>query len=218
VINFKCSKCQELLQASESIVSEILVCPKCGQRNIVPDTNEPSVTVGLVTIEQLNLAAWLSIISAALSIPLFLFGFYRGEQNPFSFVVSILMAGIAVYILVIFKKLLNNRFNFRKTDSLIMFVIMLNIAGVIIAHLPGSIVLIGILYFICFGIVNIAFGIKLLDLPNNLYGLLKPFSYGLIILGLCSASIIGVFLALLVSMVLDVILAMIFFRSAKGEK
>ncbi len=43
MIKFKCGKCGENLEAPQSTVNEILQCPECGQKVIVPDNQEPPI-------------------------------------------------------------------------------------------------------------------------------------------------------------------------------
>ena len=74
------------------------------------------------------------------------------------------------------------------------------------------------LALIPFGIIFIVFAIKLLRLPDNLFGLLKPFSYTSIATGFCFATIFLIPLGLVASTIADMILAIIFFRFVgKGE-
>ena len=59
------------------------------------------------------------------------------------------------------------------------------------------------------------FAVKILSLNNNFYGLLIPFAFTIIATGLCFATVILLPLALLISVVSDVILGIIFFRAAE---
>jgi hypothetical protein len=69
--------------------------------------------------------------------------------------------------------------------------------------------------FIPFGILAIMFGVRLLLIPDKLYGLMKPFSYTLIVGGVCFITVILSPAGYITSAVSDVILGIIFFRAAE---
>lgn len=65
------------------------------------------------------------------------------------------------------------------------------------------------------GVISIVFAVKLLHLPDDLFGLLTPFSYTIIASGMCYASIILSPLGIIGEAAAGVILGMIFFRAAE---
>ena len=72
-----------------------------------------------------------------------------------------------------------------------------------------------ILTFIPFGILDIMLGTRLLQIPGNLYGLLKPFSYILITSGVCFITVILSPVGYTAEAVSDGMLGIIFFRAAE---
>jgi len=66
------------------------------------------------------------------------------------------------------------------------------------------------------GVIHILFGIRILHLPEDLFGLLKPFSYLSIAIGICSVTFILLPLGLIIEAVSYVILGMIFFRATEA--
>jgi hypothetical protein len=172
-----------------------------------------------ITREQLNLAGWCSVISAVVTIPIVVISLILAEDEDIvsqTVVISLTLIGngLFVYEFVVFKKLLNFHFGFGDADTLISVLIWANIIGSVISLLPlseGGVTMTG-LALIPFGIIFIVFAIKLLRLPDNLFGLLKPFSYTSIATGFCFATIFLIPLGLVTSTIADIILAIIFFR------
>jgi ABC-type proline/glycine betaine transport system permease subunit len=68
---------------------------------------------------------------------------------------------------------------------------------------------------IAFGILSIMFATRLLRLSENLYGLLKPFSYTQIVSGICLVTVFLLPVAILAGAIADVVLGVIFFRAAE---
>jgi hypothetical protein len=180
-----------------------------------------------ITKERLNLAGWLSITNAIFTIPSIVMSMFLektgGEGARISQAILICVSlGLLFYVLSSFKKLLNDRFQFRKVDAYISLLIWGNIVlGVLdllslgIRRLEFLVSILPIISFIILGIISILFGIKLLRLPDNLYGLLKPFSYLAIVSGVCFVTVILAPLGVIAGVVEDVILGIIFFRAAE---
>jgi hypothetical protein len=59
------------------------------------------------------------------------------------------------------------------------------------------------------------FATRLLRLPGNLYGLLKPFCYITIVSGICFITVLLSPVGIIAGAVADVILGVIFFRAAE---
>jgi len=180
-----------------------------------------------ITKERLNLAGWLSITNAIFTIPSIVMSMFlektRGDGARISQAILICVGvGLLVYVLLSFKKLLNDRFQFHRVDPYISLLIWGNIVlGVLdllslgIRGLEFLVSILSIISFIIFGIISILFGIKLLRLHDNLYGLLKPFSYLAIVSGVCFVTVILALLGVIAGVVEDVILGIIFFRAAE---
>jgi hypothetical protein len=177
---------------------------------------------------QMRLAGWLSIINAVLTIPLAVISFALGtrsgqESQVISVILTVASAFLFTYIMSSLKSLLGQCYRFHETDGLITALIVLNVVlavvsilGEIIAPLKTTIAWLLVISIVPLGVIFIVFAIKLLRLQDNLYGMLKPFSYLSIATGVCFATIVLLPLGLLTSIVTDILLGMIFFRVAEG--
>lgn len=176
-----------------------------------------------ITKERLNFAGWLSITSAVLTV-IFLATILKaveGSQDT-KILFTLISMGLFVYIFSSLKKLLNFRFKFHEVDTYISVLIWGNVALSIFSILssgPGeeqtALSNLLVIASVIFEILFIVFAIRMLRLSDNLFGLLKPFSYTTIASGICIASIIFIPLGLIASAASDVILGMIFFRAAE---
>jgi hypothetical protein len=180
-----------------------------------------------MTAERLRLAGWLSITNAVLTIPSVALELARHTSAAaYEVKIGSLLLGIAglllsIYILVALKELLNTRFGFHDTDTLISIFIWATIAltaitifGVVFPELEEATRFVVVTVVVPLGVVMIVFGRKLTRLPNTLHGLLKPFAYAQIASGFCFATVMLAPLGVLASAVGDVILGMIFLRVA----
>ena len=122
-------------------------------------------------------AGWLCLASAVLIAPTIALGFFLDyiarsypAANVLQILLSILFCALGVYILYIFKNLLNLRYQFHLTDNLILTLIWINIIITILGFLKYFVPEVGIgrltlgimvitLFFIM-GIINIGFGTK----------------------------------------------------------
>ncbi len=181
-----------------------------------------------------RLAGWLAISSAALLIPgLILFLIYDIKPDklalllPFATLLMAVQTIFSIYALYRFKSYLNEYFDFHEVDILIIALICGNIAisftslsARIVLFLFGLprlmvmvpaisiIVLIGIPTAIC----GIIFSVKLLNLQNNLHGLLKPLAYTNIAACLFFLTILLGSVGLLIAAACDVMLGIIFLK------
>jgi hypothetical protein len=179
-----------------------------------------------MTQDRLRLAGWLSILNAVLTIPSAVMGFIMGFKNiaP-NFVVivlSVLSILIFIYILLTFKELLNSYFNFYNVDTIIAMFIWANVfvtgANIVPLFLPEYKVKIGIftlMFMLLNGILHIMLGAKLLKLKDDLFGLLKPFSYLTIATGILCMTIVLLPLGMITDVISSILLAIIFFRATK---
>jgi hypothetical protein len=179
-----------------------------------------------MTKGQLNLAGWLSITSALFTIPSIVMSWFLESMEGTGARLSrtILTAvglGLFLYVISSLKKLLNSRFRFRDVDIYISLLIWGNVILCIVSLLSlGSrriefvLSYLSMIAFIAFGILSIMFATRLLRLSDNLYGLLKPFSYTQIVSGICFITVFLSPVGIVVGAVADVILGVIFFRAA----
>ena len=180
-----------------------------------------------ITKDQLNLAGWLSITSAIFTVPHIAMSIYferiGGPGAKLSqAIMTVVALGLMIYILLSFRKLLNTRFQFHGVDITISLLILGNVILSILSFLSlwsrRLEILVGTLSiaaFIPFGILAIIFATRLLRIPDRLYGLLKPFSYTLMVTGVCFITVFLSPVGYIASAVSDVILGIIFFRAAE---
>jgi hypothetical protein len=175
------------------------------------------------------LAGWLAITAAVILVPEIGLSLLLDKISATYPGVKVLLAwlniiglAISVYILYMFRDLLNERYNFHGTDTLIMILIWTNVTFAfvgllgLISELTTVMSVVVMVLFVPFGIVNIIFALSLLKLKDDLFGLLKPFAYTTMAAGICGASIILAPLGLLAAITSLFIQGMIFLR-AKEE-
>ena len=180
-----------------------------------------------ITKEKLNLAGWLSITNALFAIPSIAMSWFLDSMDGIGPIISqailtMVSLGLFLYIISSLRKLLNIRFEFHDVDIYISMLIWGNVALAALSILSlGSKELewvnkyLSIAAFIFFGILSILFARRLLRLPGNLYGLLKPYCYITIGSGICFITVFLAPLGIIVGAVTDVILGVIFFRAAE---
>lgn len=182
---------------------------------------------------QYALAGWLAIISAILVVPEIVLSvlseFISPYLNLFVLLVHTVSLIVGIYILYMFRQLLNRQFSFHRADVLIITLIVANVVFFVIGvaeiaadtmNMTGERILslITIILFVPFSIVTVAFGVVLLKMKDDLFGLLKPFAYTTIGSGICGATIILVPLGLLAALVALVMQGMIFLRAGRDAE
>jgi hypothetical protein len=148
-----------------------------------------------------TLAGWLAIAQAVLLVPQVLVASAIGllsvshpAVDAFVATMSIVGLAVGVYVLYMFRRLLNDRFNFHGVDVLITALILVNCIAVLLGlagMIEGLEVSVGIItaaLLVLYGIVSAVFGIKLFKLEDNLFGLLIPFALLTIASGVCIAT------------------------------
>jgi hypothetical protein len=130
-----------------------------------------------------------------------------------------------VAITLMFKRFLNRVFSFHIADkSIDLMVIASIVAGIVILggicypEIKEAAQMVALVMMVIQGVVQIQFGYKLLQVPNNLGGLLKPFCYLNMATGVCIASIVLMLVGVVLSAVSDLMLATIYFSIAKELK
>jgi hypothetical protein len=180
-----------------------------------------------MTKERLNLAGWLSITNALFAVPsVAMYLFLETDKGPGAKLAQALLTivglGLVVYVLSSFRRLLSSRFQFHEVDLYISLLIWINIAISILSLLalasdifeePMNVF--STISLMAQGIVLIMFATRLLRLPANLYGLLKPYACITIVGGICAIVIFLFWAAIIAGAVTDVILGIIFFRAAE---
>ncbi|MDO9069873.1 MAG: hypothetical protein Q7W05_15650 [Deltaproteobacteria bacterium] len=183
-----------------------------------------------LTSKTLKTGGLLAMASAFLSLPLAYLSFkLAGSTNSYANEIQtfIQTSGTLIFVTIILylKRLLNSLFKFHDTDK--------NFGLMIIASMATGAVTIGIFSFptlkesletvviailVFQGIVQVQFGYKLLKLPDDLSGMLKPFCYANMATGILLASIILIPIGILASAISDLMLGTIFFNISKSLK
>jgi hypothetical protein len=176
-------------------------------------------------------AGWLAIAQAVLVLPqiaLAVFVEILSESFPVAniFLVMMKITGVAVgiYVLYMFKRLLNERYNFHKTDIPIILLIGVNVFFFIIGiigMIPSWEIAVGIatlVFLVPFSILEIVFAALLLKLDDDLFGLKQPFAYVTIAGGICGITVVLIPFYMLASLIALVIQGMIFLRAKEDHE
>ena len=179
-----------------------------------------------MTRKTLITAGWLAMTSAALTIPWVILTFFLTEHKGVAAKAAeaaMLVAGTAltVYLLVTLQRLLHERYGFRQADLPIGLLVKASIVsaavslvGLAFTQLESALGVFGIIMVVVVGILQIAFGLKLRQLPDTLQGLHKPYCYLNIITGVCLVAFILIPVGILAGAIADVMLGTIFFQAA----
>jgi len=189
-------------------------------------------------------AGWLSIFVAIIFVPKFVASFVIGiialeyhfpGMYILDAILTIPLTVVFVYLLITFRFLLNERYNFHDVDKLITISYWCLIITGFISILDDSLKTVGISgpnlttpdivllitffsVFYVLGIVSIIYGIRLLRLKGDLFGMLKVYVYTTIAGGVCLVSIILFPLSLIVAVATYILEGMIFLRAAEDEE
>jgi len=178
-------------------------------------------------------AGWLAIASGVLLVPevglAVGLGFLSPDLVSLVTPIHIVNLVIGIYVLYMFRDLLNRKFDFHGVDLLVSVLIWTNVVffflGLIefLMGLGGSwvggvelaftVVTLGL--FVIFCLINIAFAISLLKMSDDLFGLLKPYAYLTIVASICGATILLSPFGLILSAVALVVLGMIFLNTKR---
>jgi hypothetical protein len=170
--------------------------------------------------KDMKTAGCICIVSAVTTFPILIMQYLAifGENYPAQSILSFISLGLFIYIFHSLRRLLNEEFDFHLVDAYITALIWINVGVTVISAVvtsPDAVFSIfGLIALVALGIVMIAFGITLMKLEDPLGGFLKPFCYLSIAQGVCTASVILILLGFLSSIAADVLLALIFFRTA----
>lgn len=189
-------------------------------------SQEPtSLQATMLTAKRLKMAGCLAMTSALLTIPWFLFTYTIVNHNDPAIraaEASMLVGGLAlqVCLLLIFQQLLHRRYNFRSADKTISLIIQATITqtansllGLAIPELAVPVRMMGTILLVIVGILQIMFGIWLLQLPSSLGGMHRPYCILNMVTGFAFASILLLPLGMLTNCIADVMLGTIFFQS-----
>ena len=180
-----------------------------------------------MTKERLQLAGWVCIVNALFTIPATAMSFYlesmEGTETRIAQAILIIASlGLFVYILSSLKALLNMMFHFHEGDVYISYLLWGNLSlslfllfALANKEFESAVAILSVMAYIFFGILSILFARRLLRLPHNLYGLLKPYCYITLVSGACFVSVILLPVGILAGAITDGVLGVIFFRAAE---
>jgi hypothetical protein len=173
------------------------------------------------------LAGWLSILQAVVVIlpkvaldllagPLSLSG-----SGMVQLISGIQAAGdlIGIYVLVMFRSLLNERHSFHGADRLITAIICCYVAAAILVaaelvlDAPVAVMSALIIVSALSSLISIVYAVRLLKLEHDLSGLLKPYSYSTIVAGILGATLVLGEYGRAIYMVSLILLGMILIRA-----
>lgn len=191
-----------------------------------------------------QLAGWLAITQAILFplafvisiaqgvIGIAAFG-YRGPVFGPSDLLFIIFTGISVYTLTMFRRFLNERYNYHGVDTLILLAICWGIVFQIsslalriwvVTIWPVSETALNIVYLTFFavsmiaaGIIDILIAVKLVQIRQSVNELVRAFTYITMASGLAEVSVVLSPIALFLVPVSCVILGLIFFKKEEVE-
>jgi hypothetical protein len=130
-----------------------------------------------------------------------------------------------VAITLMLKRFLNRLFAFNIADqSIDLMVITSIVAGLVILggicypKIKEAAEMVALIMMVIQGVLQSQLGYKLLQLPNNLGGMLKPFCYLNMATGVCLASLVLMLVGVVLSALSDLMLATIYFTIAKELK
>ena len=183
-----------------------------------------------MTRKKLLLAGWLAMVSALLTIPWFILTFLFAETKGATFKTAetamvVASTALTIFLLLTLQQLLNRRYGFHEADVPLRLMVKVNLVAAVITVLSLAIPALepalggfGILVVLALGGLQIFFGVRLLQFPDNLQGLHKPYCYLNIAAGICLASLLLLPLGILLGAVADVMLGTIFLQAAARIK
>ena len=186
--------------------------------------------LNVVTAKSLKIAGSLAMASAFLTLPLAYLSFtLEGRSdvyvNEIQTIIQAFGTTLFVAIVLFFKRFLNALFIFHDTDRTILLMaagsVVTGALAISLYSFPALKETLGyalIVVLVLLGIVQAQFGYKLFRLSNDLGGMLKPFCYANMAIGILLATVVLIPLSIPVSALSDLMLGTIFFNRAKNIK
>lgn len=180
-----------------------------------------------MTPARLVVSGWLAMASALLAIPLFLLSFRLAGVDDLvarAAEAGLMVVGTSlfVYLTLTLRRILHLGYAFHDADNAIDLLIKANVVlttvgviGLAVPSMASSVGMFTIIAFLPLGGIQAYFGLRLMRLPADLNGLLRPYCYLNLATGICLALVITAPLALILGAIADVMLGTIFFHVAK---
>ncbi|MBV2090614.1 MAG: hypothetical protein KUF72_06975 [Candidatus Thiodiazotropha sp. (ex Ctena orbiculata)] len=189
-----------------------------------------SLLSSTLTYAKLKLLFWLSLLYFLATPPLVVISFMSGvvpDSESYRLatdIVSLIDNLLYLYLLYMFKLLLNHRLACHSVDNYIYAAIILSLIMSILSYaMPEEVDSFGVstlgffVLMVPLGVVNVLYGIKLLKLQSY-YNYLRLYSWSTIIAGVFLASVVLFLLAIPAGMVSSFAMAMMFYTTAKELK
>lgn len=179
----------------------------------------------IISRRRLKTAGCLAMVSALLALPWFMFtstSAFRSNPAMRSMEAGMLVGGLALlfYLLLTLQQLLHRRYVFHEADKTISLILQASatrtansLLGLAIPELEVPVRMMGIILMVIVGILQMMFGIWLLQLPASLGGMHRPYCYLNIVTGFAVASILLLPFGMLTNCVADVMLGTIFLQA-----
>lgn len=196
------------------------------ESNLIHESVPNSFYIENASAGQLNLAGWLSILYAAITVPTLILSFSGivSEDDNFeiaSHALEFLSTFLWIYLLLALKKFIELRFQLKSltayVDSLIVITLLLMAFGFLLDQDPEAISVGMIMYFgliVVYAVISFLLGRKLLSIKEE-YPYIRAFSWTIMISGVCMATIILLLLAIPIGIASDILLALLFFKGRK---
>ena len=180
------------------------------------------------TPRRLRLAGATAVVSAFLVVPWFIVTFLVSEKRALWVVVTEigLLVGSTVclvFLLLTLRAFVVGYYGYTRTDRLISLLACANVVltGVslvnrLVPALEEGAGVVGIGLVIIIGVAQALFGVRLLQLPSPLGGMLRPYCFLNIVTGFCLATLVLLPFGMLTSAVSDIMLGTIFFLAARS--
>jgi hypothetical protein len=185
--------------------------------------SEEAVNTG---VSMYTLAGWLSILQAVIILPKVGADLFVEYLTQSGYGILQLFIGfdvvsklLGIYVLFIFRRLLNERHSFHKVDKLIMALIYSYAAialfwglDLVLNQQFNTLFALPVIYVFS-SLISIVYAIRLLKLESNLSGLLKPYVYSTIAGGVFGVTIVLGEYGRTIFMVSLILLGMILLRA-----
>jgi len=185
-----------------------------------------------IDIARYSLAGRLAVVSAVLLFPeiggSILLSFIAPGMDIYLAPIQLVNLLIGIYVLYTFRVLLNAQFAFHGTDLVITTLILVKalffisgqveiIGAVIRWEYPHSsgLQIATVVLLVLYGLLLVLFGIGLLRMRDNMFGLLRPFAYATVVGGVSLTTVLLAPVGLLVAAVALVIQGMVFLRTER---
>lgn len=186
------------------------------------------MTKSLPTPKRLAAAGRLAMASALLAVPWFVLAFvFEGAGEGMRAARFAILAGgtsLLVYLMMTLGALVRGRYGYHRADAPIVLLIAANVGSALVGGIvilfpttEASLGLVGAVLVVLIGILHIVFGARLLRLPDNLQGMLRPFCYLNIATGCLLATVLLLPVGVVTSAIADVMLGTIFLQAAREQ-